>query len=117
MNLSTISMPPKHDRALYCHPDNAKLLAREFGVSSPSSLSLVGMFAGINIQTSEFIPKFHRRWVPPKGRFWECEQSDRDWCEKIGWGHWEDTTDPVFYMIDQKPIWDCYTTPMINFFG
>jgi hypothetical protein len=91
--------------AIWCHPDNLHYLESmkrdlDFGgIPVPSVMDF------IPIKTSEYLPRFIRRWVPPRGRFWEMEESDRAWAEKLGLGHMEDTAEPWFARIEDRRAW------------
>lgn len=84
--------PPRDEPlAVCCHTDNVDLLRRRFSEPvGPAGSETPNLLASITIVGSNLLPKFARRWVPPQGRFWFCEQSDRAWCEPLGLGRWED---------------------------
>ena len=73
---------------LFCHPDNLDQVKASF--PEMTGLPLLDTF-GVVIRASPHVPRTDRRWVPPRGRFWECEESDRNWCEPLGLGSYVET--------------------------
>jgi hypothetical protein len=101
-------------KTIYCHPANLELLKRQFPQPDRCSIAYweqanrlaPGIF-DIKFVVDDKIPRYEKKWVPPKSRFWECEESDRPWAQYIGWGHWENDLEkgPVFYEIDDSMEW------------
>lgn len=78
---------------IFCHPDNIetiKLIAQKSAGGAAFSVPIYG-----NIMC----PKYARKWVFPADRFVEYEKKDEAWAIPLGFGHWEETKDPVFYVM------------------
>ena len=97
---------------VYTHPENVASFAAAF--RSPERSEHLGIAAawlhGIKVIPSKHLPRYRKRWVPPRGRFWECGESDAAWCRPLGLGRWEDTDEPYFLAVntpkrdDLKPV-------------
>lgn len=83
---------------LFTHPDNVDAiksrLDREARETQPGAL--LGFMPTFFMPTVEVRPcPYMQRydptkpWTFPKERYWEYEESDRDWCEGLGIGHGE----------------------------
>lgn len=87
-------------KVLYCHPDHRALLLQ--GVSlADSPLSFGSLFAGMTVRFRDAMPRFEKRWVFPKEHGWVYEPKDEKLCRYFGWGHEEETNNPLFLIIDE----------------
>lgn len=93
---------------IYCHPATFAWLHDQMPSHALSYPEPSPTYRGVPVKTSLAIPAFarERRWVPPSGRYWECEQSDRVWCEPLGLGHWEEveTSERVFIEVVEPAL-------------
>lgn len=79
------------------HPDNLGLL-RE---TSRGIASKLDGFLGIPIHTYRFMPRFVSRYQPPKERFFEYDKSSEDWLRYFGYGHMQETDEPLFLQFNE----------------
>lgn len=90
------------------HPDNVEHVMtclREIGKlrNEPDPMrSLAG--EPIRIQTSKFMEREKRTWVPPADdRFVTYEQKDHPWLQRLGFGHWA-VSYPAYWIADTSPL-------------
>ncbi len=92
------------------HPDNFDRVLGEF--VSVAGADTLRSLSGIDVQTNEHLPKFTKRWVPPRGPFWEMEPSDEGWAAKLGFGHYEDTDEPYILMLNMRRFNELFIAPL-----
>jgi hypothetical protein len=81
-----------------CHPANVEWLK---GQLSQIAGDMDNPFAPtIEIVANPMNRIFKRRWVFPPHRFIEYERHDELWAIPLGFGHWEDTDEREFYLIN-----------------
>lgn len=83
-------IPRRPTTEFWIHPDHLADIARQFPPPSDRTWSLPATLFGVRVHASPLVPKYVRRWVPPRGKFWEMEASDEGWAEPLGFGGWED---------------------------
>jgi hypothetical protein len=95
-------------KKIYCHSCHRHLFPPD-GAKGIDAMP----FIGIEIRFSEVMPKWVKKWVFPKERFWEYEPSDEKWCRQLGIGHEEETSEPLILIVDEPSILELCRQPLI----
>lgn len=88
---------------IMCHPVNeiylTATLEKKVGKGLP--LGPPRSLYGVRFQTNKALPIFVQKWKFPPSRFIEYEKSDEAWAIPLGYGHWVETDERYFVMINE----------------
>lgn len=89
---------------IVCHPEAFEALNRGVGETCRDMNS--SFIGGVRIDTNPNVPKHPTKWQWSHERFFEYEDSDREWCEYFGIGGSmrEDATEYVYYRFEEPAL-------------
>ncbi len=102
--LGCVNITPRYK--FFTHPDNFdRVRAMIAAIERPRPIGGLpfAVTMATDVEPNRYLPRFHKRWVPPSGRFWEMEPADEEWAAKLGFGHYEDdTSQPYILKMDMR---------------